>query len=277
MNDQRWQKKMSLDFQQQPPLYQQDVDFIQDPQPPHHHFEEPMDAQDHPAYIFSDSRYRTNASSSSSLGHSFDALYRPPFGDSVPPFNGSYDMINNLSSGKVSPLTPSDSVTSLHHPPGFPPKDYPHQEFSDMESRRLNPPYHSEYQDNYAIGGINNGIPFSPSAMNHFTDRLASFPPDRYRHPNGPPSGMRAFVLASRFVLMSCEVSPRKLLTPSATTPSTATCTIPATTTQRCAACKQSTIPSPACASIPSPAPPATSKHSSGLYLSLSPYLSPSS
>lgn len=215
MNDQRWQKKMSLDFQQQPPLYQQDVDFIQDPPPPHHHFDQqdPMDAADHPAYMFNDPRYRTNASSSSSLNHSFDGLYHPPFGESVPSFNsGNYDIITNLSSGKVSPLTPSDSVTSLHHPPGFPPKDYNHQAFPDMESRRLpgvNPAYHSDYPDDYAIGGINNGIPFSPSAMNHFHDRLGRFPPDRYSHPNGPPSGMRAFVSNPRFAHFIRGVAPQ--------------------------------------------------------------------
>ncbi|KAF8200658.1 jkappa-recombination signal binding protein [Pholiota molesta] len=188
----------------------------------HHPFDHPdaMDTADHSNYslfnestsptAFTSQRYRTNASSSSSLNHGFainsDGLYsHASFGDSVPSFNGSnggnpYDIITNLSSGKVSPLTPSDSVTSLHHPPGFPPsvagKDYPPQGYNDIhESRRLpgvGGGYHSEYPDDYAIGGINSGLPFSPGAMQHFQDRLGRFPPERYSHPTGPPSGVSA-------------------------------------------------------------------------------------
>lgn len=190
MNDSRWdprRKKMSLDFQNQN-LYQHDIDqpFIQDHQ--HPHFDQ-MDPADQPSYIFNEPRYRTNASSSSSLGHGFpDPLYNhasfePPF----PPTN--YDMMVN--SGKVSPLTPNDSVTNLHHGQGFPSKDYPHQPFNDMhESRRLpgvNSGYHTDYPDDYPI----NGLPFNSGAMHHFQDRLGGrFPPDRYTHTNGPPSGM---------------------------------------------------------------------------------------
>lgn len=239
-------KKMSLDFasansQSQHSLYSQndlDQPFIHNgdsqnassPTHPHmnghlqhHPFDQPdsMDAADHSSYsLFSDStsptsftsqRYRTNASSSSSLGPSFgmnsESIYsHPSFTDSVPSFNGSngnpYDIITNLSSGKVSPLTPSDSVSNLHHPGGFPPsvagKDYPPQGFGDIHERRLpgigGNGYHSEYPDDYAIGNINNGLPFGPSAMQHFNDRLGRFPPDRYSHPNGPPSGVPSHI-----------------------------------------------------------------------------------
>ena len=186
----------------------------------HHPFDQSdsMDTADHSNYsLFSDStsptsftsqRYRTNASSSSSLGHGFgmnsDGIYsHASFADSVPSFNSSngnpYDIVSNLSSGKVSPLTPSDSVTSLHHPSGFPPsvpgKDYPPQNFGDIPDRRMpSNGYHSEYPDDYTIGNMNNGLPFGPSAMQHFHDRLGRFPPDRYSHQSGPPSSVPSHI-----------------------------------------------------------------------------------
>ncbi|PAV18769.1 LAG1-DNAbind-domain-containing [Pyrrhoderma noxium] len=80
---------------------------------------------------------RTNASSSSSLGQPYppslssDSLYphpQAPFGDSLSSFSsgnsGSFDLVNGLSSsyssGKVSPLTPNDSVIGLQSTSGFP-------------------------------------------------------------------------------------------------------------------------------------------------------------
>lgn len=168
-------KKMSLDY------YPQD------------HLDQ-MDSTSYNLFADSNSRYRTNASSSSSLGHGFPMNSEPiyphaSFPDSVPSFNGSnanpYDLI---TSGKASPL---ESAT---HPAGaFPPtKDYPPQSFGDMHERRLpgvspNGAYHAEYPDDYAMGNINNGLPFGPSAMQHFNDRLGRFPSDRYSHPSGPP------------------------------------------------------------------------------------------
>ncbi|KAF9568015.1 LAG1-DNAbind-domain-containing protein [Agrocybe pediades] len=204
---------MSLDFATQHYTHQ-DQDhqsYPPDSHIHHHSFDhpDPIDTQDHPNYsLFSDSsstpfnsqRYRTNASSSSSLGHGFginsDNMYsHPSFADTVPAFNGSngnpYEMMNNLSSGKVSPLTPSDSVPNLHHPGAFPPtiagKDYSPHAFGDVPERRLPASgYHADYPDDYSIGNINNGMPFGPSAMQHFNDRLGRFPPERYSHP--PPS-----------------------------------------------------------------------------------------
>jgi len=195
---------MSLDFATQH-YTQSDIDQPNSYQ--HHPFDQPdpMDSTDHSSYsLFSESpsstafnsqRYRTNASSSSSLGHGFDNMYsHPPFPDSVPSFNGSngnpYEM---MSSGKVSPLTPSDSVSNLHHSAAFSPsvagKDYPPHAFGDLPERRLSSNgYPYEHNDDYSIGNMNSGLPFGPSAMQHFNDRLGRFPPDRYNHPPGPPS-----------------------------------------------------------------------------------------
>lgn len=153
---------------------------------------------------FSSNRYRTNASSSSSLGHNYgmhsEGVYsHSSFSDSVPSFNGSntnpYDMISSLpssySSDKISPLTPSDSVSGLHHSPAYPSgKDYPTPGYGDMSERRLpngsSTGYQSEYSDEYGIGGVNNGLSFPPSTIQHFQDRLGRFPPDRYNHASGP-------------------------------------------------------------------------------------------
>jgi len=178
-------KKMSLDYYPQ----QQD----------HHSFDQ-MDTT--PYALFPD-RYRSNASSSSSLNHGFPVNNSEPiyshasFADSSSfnPSNGNpYDIISNE---KVSS---PESATSMHHPSGgFPQtKDYPPQSFGDMHERRLpgvspvspNGGYPTEYSDDYAIGNINNGLPFGPSAMQHFQDRLGRFPPDRYPHLSGPPSAV---------------------------------------------------------------------------------------
>lgn len=146
---------------------------------------------------FASQRYRTNASSSSSLTPSYgmnsDGLYsQGTFGDSVPPFGSSngnpYDMISSMpssySSGKVSPLTPSDPVGGLHHgqfPPSINTKDYAPSGYPDMGDRRLpmtSPTeYHPEYSEDY-MNGMNNGLAF-PQNMQHFPERLNRFP-DRY-------------------------------------------------------------------------------------------------
>ncbi|KAF9529206.1 jkappa-recombination signal binding protein, partial [Crepidotus variabilis] len=190
----------------------------------HHPFEtqdSSMDTADHsnynifpdtasPTNSFSSNRYRTNASSSSSLGPGYsgmnsDGIYHNgSFSESVPSFNGSngnpYDMMS-MSSGKVSPLTPSDN--GLHHTGAFPPvasKEYPPQPFGDIHERRLpgvgSNGYHSEYPDDYAMGGMNNnnGIPFGPGSMQQFQDRLGRFPPDRYNHQNNGSSNVPSHI-----------------------------------------------------------------------------------
>lgn len=222
-------RKMSLDFSPSPQhnLYpQSDID-----QPYHlhpgdspthtqpHPFDnsEPMDTPEHPSYdifpgpssgSFSSHRYRTNASSSSSLGPNYgmnsEGLYsHSSFGDSVPSFGGSngnpYDMINSLpssyGSGKVSPLTPNDPAGGLHHSSGFPShgaKDFPPQNYSDMADRRLptisSGGYPSDLIEEYGIGNMSGNLPFQPSTLQHFQDRLPRFSPEGRFHPSGPPT-----------------------------------------------------------------------------------------
>jgi hypothetical protein len=216
-------KKMSIDFQhsntqpQQHSLYSQpDIDhsFIPNSNTSsqthphinnhlqHHPFDqsEQIDTTDHPSYgLFSDSassapfasqRYRTNASSSSSLGPPYginsESMYsHPSFTDSVPSFNGP---------NRNTYATPANSFNGLHHSSAFPPsgKDYSPPGFGDVHERRLPNVgangYHSEYSDEHSMGNMNNGLPFGPSAtIQHFQDRLGRFPSDRYVHKAGPP------------------------------------------------------------------------------------------
>lgn len=202
-------RKMSLDLQPQHLYPPSDLDHHHLP-PPHHQFDhhDPIDPPDHPNYdlfpnstsptSFQSQRYRTNASSSSSLGPNYslnpDGLYsHSSFGDSVPSFGNSnsnpYDLISSLpssySSGKVSPLTPSDPVGGLHHQ--FPPKDFSPQNYPD--DRRLphvSPSgYPPDIMEEYSIGNMNGGLPFPPSALQHYPGR---FPPEsRFNH-SGPPT-----------------------------------------------------------------------------------------
>ncbi|KAF8070604.1 hypothetical protein FPV67DRAFT_1561369 [Lyophyllum atratum] len=239
-------RKMSLDFSPSPQhnIYaQSDMDqYHMHPadapnsptthQPLHSHSfdnSETIDSPDHPNFdifpgpssgAFSSQRYRTNASSSSSLGPNYginsDGLYsHSSFSDSVPSFNGSsggnpYDMVNSLpssyGSGKVSPLTPSDPVGSLHHPSNFPShvgnKDFTSHNFPDMPDRRLptisSSGYQSDLIEEYGIGSMNPNLPFPPSALQHFQDRLGRFPPDsRFNHSAGPPSTVPSHVPSS--------------------------------------------------------------------------------
>ncbi|KAF6763111.1 jkappa-recombination signal binding protein [Ephemerocybe angulata] len=156
---------------------------------------------------FTSQRYRTNASSSSSLNQGYgmnsEVYSQGSYGDSVPSFGGSnghpYDMMNSLpssySSGKVSPLTPSDPTGGLHHGP-FPTsintKDFGPGGYPDIGGDRRLPmtsptEYHPEYPEDYSMGGIGNGLAF-PQTMQHFQDRLGRFPPDRYNsQPNAAP------------------------------------------------------------------------------------------
>lgn len=215
------------DIDQPFPIHNQDNPTAASPAHPHltpahlqhHPFDQPegMDTNDHPSYglfnneatsptAFTSGRYRTNASSSSSLNHGFgmnsESIYsQESFAGSVPSFNGSngsnpYDLITNFSSGKVSPHTPSDSVTSLHHPAGFPPsiagKDYPPQGYDMHESRRLpaSNGYSNDYPDDYSIGGMNNNVPFGSGGIQPFDRRYGPGPQDRYAHNNAPSNGL---------------------------------------------------------------------------------------
>ncbi|KAL5507420.1 hypothetical protein ACEPAH_6876 [Sanghuangporus vaninii] len=148
-------------------------------------------------------RYRTNASSSSSLGQGYaglgsESLYPhapSPFADSLssfPPNNhNSFDIVNGLpssySSGKVSPLTPNDSVVGLQSSPGFPGlgngmgKDTFPGGYGDlMNDRRASNvstgSFQSDFHDDFSSNGAL-GLGFSsPSSMQHFQERISHFP-----------------------------------------------------------------------------------------------------
>ncbi|KAJ3560738.1 hypothetical protein NP233_g10640 [Leucocoprinus birnbaumii] len=176
---------------------------------------ESMDTSDHSNYdlfpssasngSLSSQAYRTNASSSSSLGHGYgmnsESLYsHPPFNDSVPSFTGSdggnpYGMMpglpssyNSSSSGKVSPLTPSDSVSGFNPSPDFPPsigvKDF-QSNYPDIE-RRLPGAGYSQSFDDYAINNMNGGINYPSNGLQPYPERLGRFPPEHRYNPSGP-------------------------------------------------------------------------------------------
>jgi recombining binding protein suppressor of hairless len=159
---------------------------------------------------FASQRYRTNASSSSSLGPGYnmngDSMYsHPSYADNVPSFVGAnrnnFDMmtIPSYASGKMEPLTPNSPVGPLPSASTFPPsvamngvhKEYPHPVYQDvMPDHRMAPMttngyQHSEYTEEYPI---NSGLPFSPSTM-HFQERMGRYQPDdRFPQSAGPPA-----------------------------------------------------------------------------------------
>ncbi|KZT26670.1 LAG1-DNAbind-domain-containing protein [Neolentinus lepideus HHB14362 ss-1] len=152
---------------------------------------------------FASPRYRTNASSSSSLAPSYgmagDSMYsHSSFGDSVQSFHGansnSYDMIHSLSSsyssGKVSPLTPSDP--SMQHSPVFPgalgpnviPKDFPGQHvFPDIDRRLPNGNFPSDFHEDYAVnGGLGLGFNGPAHHIARFPGPMDSRFPSQLQH-----------------------------------------------------------------------------------------------
>ncbi len=175
-----------------------------------------METTDHPNYellpnsngSLSSQAYRTNASSSSSLGHNYgmssENIYsHPQFNDSVPSFAGSngsnpYDIIgglpssyNSSSSGKVSPLTPSDPVSGFNAPPDFPPalvKDFQPSYPPEIERRLPGAGYSPAYED-YGMTNINTNISYPSNGLQSYQERLNRFPPEhRYHH--GPVPNM---------------------------------------------------------------------------------------
>ncbi|KXN91022.1 hypothetical protein AN958_03089 [Leucoagaricus sp. SymC.cos] len=219
---------MSLDFsakasQPQHGLYGQ-PDLDQSFNIPSSENPDTMETTDHSNYdIFpssasngslSSQAYRTNASSSSSLGHGYgginsDNIYSHPFNASVPSFTGSsdnnpYDIMgaglpssyNSSSSGKVSPLTPSDSVSGFNPPADFPPslgvKDF-QPNYPDIE-RRLPGAGYTQTFDEYGINNMNSSIGYPSNGLQQYQERLGRFPAEhRYNHsgpvpPHMPPS-----------------------------------------------------------------------------------------
>ncbi|KAI0342157.1 LAG1-DNAbind-domain-containing protein [Trametopsis cervina] len=168
-----------------------------------------LDVGDHGSYdLFGSSsngslasqRYRTNASSSSSLGPSYslgvDTMYPPSqFPDTLPSFHSGshpYDLIGSLpssySSGKPSPLTPSD-VSGLPHPSGFPfsngqSKDFSspnyHDPILDRRMPGVNGSFSPDFNDDYGNMGVSSGLGLNgfhpPNHLQQFQDRLGRVP-----------------------------------------------------------------------------------------------------
>lgn len=151
----------------------------------------------------SSQRYRSNTTSSlngSNYGLGVDPMYsQNSFNDSIPSFSHSnshpYDLMSSLpssySSGKPSPLTPSDG---LQNPSAFSftnghSKDFSQPSFSDpLLDRRLSGVISSDFPDEYSSMGVNSGLglsAFQPgSSVQQFQDRLSRMP-DQQRYP-GP-------------------------------------------------------------------------------------------
>ncbi|KAG6332232.1 hypothetical protein ID866_6859 [Astraeus odoratus] len=178
---------------------------------------DPMDVPDHSYDIFppngssfASSRYRTNSSSSSSIGPSYsmqaDSIYPPSsFPDAVPHFahsnSSSYDMMSSVpssysgSSGKVSPLTPSDPMNGIQQSPVFPinshQKDFSNGTYPDLlPDRRISgvngAAYPSDFPDDFGMN-TNPGYP----SMQHFQERLPRFQQDsRFPHSALPSNTM---------------------------------------------------------------------------------------
>lgn len=177
-------------------------------------------AQDQPYEYFSSSnggnpfgsRYRTNASSSSSLGQGFnslgpDALYPhapSPFGDSMSAFapsgaHGAFgDLVGGLpssySSGKVSPLTPNDPLGGgLQGPSSFPggPKSENNAfaQYDLLNGPERRPSFQSDYHDDFVGNGALGLAGFPPSStLQHFQERLGRFEPHGAHYPGAPPN-----------------------------------------------------------------------------------------
>ncbi|KAJ7772562.1 jkappa-recombination signal binding protein [Mycena maculata] len=187
------ERKMSLDFpHSQHGMYaQSDLDTAfnvhPDGRPAHHnpHF-------DQEGHAF-DSRYRTNASSSSSLGPpsygmNGDGIYsHSSFPDASYPQNQNpYDipsLPSSFGSGKVSPLTPTDPV-GIHHPSPFAKQDYP-PNYNDLPDhhRRMSGNYHSDFAEEYPFANPNN--------LPHFSEQRGlppRFPPSQHDNRFPPPN-----------------------------------------------------------------------------------------
>lgn len=196
-------------------------DHSMDHNPPHsanhlpvHHFDnDKMDVTDHPSYdmfphpppqppqpqpqqqpSFPHQRFRSNTSPAAapSYGTNSESMYPGMFSnDSVPSFHspqsaGPYDMMgsmsSSLSSGKATPLTPSDPTGGLPFSAG--PPNGIKQDFSDlMSDRRLSTmssaSFQSEMQDEFSLA-VNSQPNFGSTTLPPFSDRIPRFPSDGF-------------------------------------------------------------------------------------------------
>jgi recombining binding protein (suppressor of hairless) len=158
-----------------------------------------MDGTEHPSYdmfphpppppqpqqqpSFPHQRFRSNTSPAApSYGPNSEPIYSGIFShDSVPSFHsqsaGPYEMMgsisSSLSSGKATPLTPSD-------PGGLPfsagPTNGIKQDFSDLMSDRRFP---SEMHDDFSLA-VNSQPNFGSTTLPPFSDRMPRFPSDGF-------------------------------------------------------------------------------------------------
>ncbi|KAI9442495.1 LAG1-DNAbind-domain-containing protein [Lactarius indigo] len=146
----------------------------------------PYDLFPHPPQPpFPHQRLRSNTSPATpSYGHHSDSIYSGMFPhDSVHSFHsqntGPYDMMgsisSSLSSGKGTPLTPSDPIGSLPFSTGTP--NGIKQDFTDLiPDRRLSV---SELPDDYPLA-VNSHHNFGSNPLPPFSDRLTRYPQETY-------------------------------------------------------------------------------------------------
>jgi recombining binding protein (suppressor of hairless) len=136
---------------------------------------------------FPHQRFRSNTSPAApSYGPNPEPIYSSMFShDSVPSFHsqsaGPYDMMgsisSSLSSGKATPLTPSDPIGGLPFSAG--PPNGIKQDFSDLipERRLSSNNFQPDMHDEFSLGPHSN---FGSASLPSFSDRMSRFPPDPF-------------------------------------------------------------------------------------------------
>ena len=112
-------------------------------------------------------------------------------------------MSSSLSSGKATPLTPSDPTGGLPFSAG--PTNGIKQDFDLMSDRRLSNNFQSDMHDDYSLA-INSQANFGPTTLPSFSDRLSHFPSDTFLsqpqlpgHPSEPLRGVPPQATHNRF------------------------------------------------------------------------------
>ncbi len=168
---------------------------------------------------FPHQRFRSNTSPAApSYGPNSEPMYSGMFShDSVPSFHsqsaGPYDMMSgmssSLSSGKATPLTPSDPIGGLPFSTG--PPNGIKQDFSDlMSDRRLSavssPSFQSDVHDDFSLGVNSHANNFISTTLPPFSDRLSRFTQDSFigqpqlqRHPSEQLRGVPPHGTHNRF------------------------------------------------------------------------------
>lgn len=176
----------------------------------------PPPAQPQPS--FPHQRFRSNTSPAApSYAPNSEPIYSGMFShDSVPSFHsqsaGPYDMMgsisSSLSSGKATPLTPSDPIGGL--PFSAAPPNGIKQDFNDlMSDRRLSvvssSSFQSDMHDEFSLG-VSSHSNFGSTTLPPFSDRLSRFLPDTFLsqhqlqgHPSDQLRGVPPQATHSRF------------------------------------------------------------------------------